>query len=166
MKRYLFLLSILIVAFTSGDVSKEKIVLDWDKSLFTNIENSGNFKLSFIDAEFVGNSTKIPVYFRVFNLNNSRSDIQFSIENCQFEVIKAPVNFDYSQIEEDIQIESKKLKSGASTLVHLEIVPLKKQGDKLFVLKSFELKKYITAEREVFMQWLFLKSKKHLNGAK
>ena len=29
--------------------------------------------------------------------------------------------------------------------------------------ESFQLKKYITGERDVFMQWLFLKSKIHLN---
>ena len=28
---------------------------------------------------------------------------------------------------------------------------------------SFELKKYITAEREVFMQWIFLRSKINTN---
>jgi hypothetical protein len=31
---------------------------------------------------------------------------------------------------------------------------------------SFALKKYITGEREVFMQWLFLRSKLHLNETK
>ncbi len=142
MKRYLFLLSIIIVAFASGDVSKERIVLDWDKSLFTNTENSGSFKLSFTDAEYVGDSAKIPVYFRVFNLNNNSSDMHFSIENCQFEAIKVPANFDYSQIEEEVQIKKDRLKSGGTTLAHLQIIPVKREGDKVFVLKGFELKKY------------------------
>lgn len=149
MKRYLFFLSIILVGFTSGDVSKERIVLDWAESLFKTDGNTENFRLSFQDAGFIGESVDIPVYGRVFNLAGNGTDMQFSIENCQFQAIEAPLNFDFGQIGEDIQITNQKLKSGASALVHLQIVPLKKQGEKLFVLKSFELKKFTSTHKSL-----------------
>ncbi|MDO8951104.1 MAG: type IX secretion system sortase PorU [Draconibacterium sp.] len=141
MKKYLILLFIVVVGFTVGDVQKEFIVLNWDKTV--NIENGVQVytELNFADAGFPDAESMIPVYFRVIKLDNPNQDYKFSIENQIFEEIKLSADFpDVQKINGDIEIVANKFKSRDIHQLHLQITTLKKDGDKIYRVKSFELK--------------------------
>jgi len=93
MKKYLFLLFIVVVGFTVGDVQKELIVLNWDKTVKTEKGIQVYTELNFADAGFPDAESLIPVYFRVINLDNPNQDYKFSIENPIFEEIKLSADF-------------------------------------------------------------------------
>lgn len=142
MKKYLFLLFIVVVGFTVGDVQKEFIVLKWDKTVITENGVQVYTELNFADAGFPDAESIIPVYFRVFNLDNPGQDYKFSIENPIFEEIKLSSDFpDIQKIMGDIEIVTNKFKSRDIHQLHLQITTLKKVGDKIYRVKSFELKR-------------------------
>jgi hypothetical protein len=141
MKKYLFLLFIIVVGFTGGDVQKEFIVLKWDKT--DNIINGVPVytELNFEDAGFPDAESIIPVYFRSYPLNNPNQDFKFSIENTIFEEIQLADDFpDYHKIGDNIEFFSQRFKSREIYTLHLQITTLKKEGNRFFRLKSFELK--------------------------
>ena len=141
MKKYLFLLSIVFVGFTVGDVQKEFIVLNWDKTVITENGVQVYTELNFADAGFPDAESIIPVYFRVFNLANPGQDYKFSIENPIFEEIKLSSDFPGAQkISGDIEIVTNKFKSRDIHQLHLQITTLKKEGDRIYRVKSFQLK--------------------------
>jgi len=141
MKKYLFLLFIVVVGFTVGDVQKEFIVLKWDKSVNTENGVQVYTELNFADAGFRDAESMIPVYFRVINLDNPNQDYKFIIENPVFEEIKLSADFPGVQkINGNIEIVSNKFKSRDIHQLHLQITTLKKDGDKIYRVKSFELK--------------------------
>ena len=142
MKKYLFLLFIVVVGFTVGDVQKEFIVLKWDKTVITENGVQVYTELNFPDAGFPDAESIIPVYFRIFSLNNPGQDYKFSIENPIFEEIKLSSDFpDIQKIKGDIEIVTNKFKSRDIHQLHLQITTLKKLGDKIYRVKSFELKR-------------------------
>jgi hypothetical protein len=142
MKKYLFLLFIIFVGFAAGDVQKEFIVLKWENTVVVESGIPVYSELNFADAGFPDAESAIPVYFRIYNLNSQIHDYKFSIENAIFE--EANVNIDipgYDKIGNEIEIVTTKFQSRNIQQLQLFITTLKKEGDKLYMLKSFELKR-------------------------
>lgn len=141
MKRYLFLLFIIVVGFTAGDVQKESIVLQWNDVL---ISENGVFvcrELNFENAGFPEAGTNLPVFYKIIHLENNNKDYNFSIENTVFEEIKLSADFPgYQKIESDIKIVTEKSQSRGVFNLHLQVTTVKSEGDKILRLKSFELK--------------------------
>jgi hypothetical protein len=74
-------------------------------------------------------------------LNNKNQDFNFSIENAVFEEIKLSSDFrDYHKIENEIKIITQKNQSSGIHKLHLQISTIKKEGNKIFRIKRFELK--------------------------
>ncbi|HSO89448.1 MAG TPA: C25 family cysteine peptidase, partial [Draconibacterium sp.] len=143
MKKYLFLLFIIVAGFTVGDVQKEMIVLNWNELVKNENGISLYTDLNFENAGFPDSESNIPVYYRIYSLDNKNQDFKFTIENAVFEEVTLSSNFpDYHKIENDIQIITQKNQSGGIYKLHLQISTLKKEGDKIFRLKSFELKQF------------------------
>lgn len=141
MKKYLILLFIIVSGFTDGDVQRELITLNWNKSVFLGVEKPNTPYLYFENADYCDSGSKIPVYGRVYSLKNSFREVKFLVENCVFEEIKLPEDYsDFQEIEDEIKITTTKLNSGRTQKVQLQIIPLKKEDGRFFVLKSFELK--------------------------
>ena len=66
MKKYIFLLFIIIVGFTVGDVQKELIVLEWnDIMVFENGDSVCN-ELNFDDAGFPDSETQYSCFLSEF----------------------------------------------------------------------------------------------------
>ena len=141
MKKYLFLLFIIIVGFTSGDVQKEFIILNWNDILISERGISVCRELNFENAGFPDSENNIPVFYKIYNLKDKNQDYNFSIENPVFEEVNLSADFQgFHKIESEIQIESKKYQSSGSFKLHLQISTVKKDGNKILRLKKFELK--------------------------
>ncbi len=96
----------------------------------------------FENAEFKNDLPKIPVYSRIFNLNGANRNFSFSIENPVFEEVNSPIDKNIvEELQSEVQLKWKTLSSGGNSKCYLEIIPLKKEGKKVFMLKSFELKR-------------------------
>jgi hypothetical protein len=142
MKKYLFLLFVIFVGFAAGDVQKEFVVLKWENTVTLENGNPVYSELNFADAGFPYAESAIPVYFRIYNLDSQIHDYKFSIDNAVFE--EANINSDipgYDKIGDDIEFVTTKLQSRNIQQLQLTITTLKKEGGKIFMLKSFELKR-------------------------
>ena len=141
MKKYIFLLFIIVVGFTAGDVQKESIVLYWNDALISENGVSVCRELNFENAGFPDAETNLPVYCKIIQLGNKNQDFNFSVENPVFEEVKLSSDFQaYQKIANDIVIETEKSQLRGEYKLHLQISTVKKEGDKIFRLKSFELK--------------------------
>lgn len=151
MRRYIFLLFIIVVGFSVSDVQKERIMLNWH----VNSDNLKESALTFDNAFFDDSDPFIPIFSRVSNLKGQNQDVKYVIENPVF--IESQINIVSNKgLAEDIQIESQKIVSGEDQKIHLKITPVKKVGDKIFLLRSFDLKKIpITTKSAVkkFVEW-------------
>ena len=142
MKKYLFLVFIIVVGFTAGDVQKEFIVLKWDKTAIAENGVPVYKELNFEDAGFADPESNLPVYCRIYNLDNENQGFKFSIENAVFEEVNLSPEFQgYHKVENEIQIVSQKFKSRETSKLQLQITTIKKEGSKILRLKSFELKR-------------------------
>ncbi|MEZ5105400.1 MAG: type IX secretion system sortase PorU [Draconibacterium sp.] len=155
MKKFLFLLFIVIAGFTLNDVQSELIVLDWNKSIFIENSNVKIADLIFENPELAKTDLDLPVFFRTFDVKTDNQNLRFEIENPVFEesAISSKLS-EFDNLTSDVQIINQKLKSGTLNKIHLQIIPLKKENDKIFVLKSFELKSFPintkSAKKEVY----------------
>jgi hypothetical protein len=131
----------MMVGFVGGDVQKELIVLHWNDVIVPENGVSVCSELNFDNAGFPDPETNLPVFYKSFTLENDGQDYIFSIENEIFEEIKLSTRFaGYSNIGDDIQIVSGKNRSNGQYKLHLQVSTIKKEGNKILRLKSFELK--------------------------
>ena len=157
MRKFLFLAFLVVVGFSSGDLQKELVKLNWEYRNADNSTEKSKFIPTFKNAEFREDLPKIPVYSRVFDLKGTNTEFLFSIENPVFEEVNLP--FDVSLVEKlksEIQLETRTIFSGGNKKCYLEIIPFKKEGNKIFMLKSFELKKIpetIKTSRTTNYEW-------------
>mgnify|MGYP004700989207 CR=1 FL=1 len=142
MKKYVFLLFIIFAGFAAGDVQKEFVVLKWENTVVVENGTPVYTELNFADAGFPDAESAIPVYFRIYNLNSQIQDYKFSIENAVFEETNVTTDIPgYDKIGNEIEIVTTKFQSRNIQQLQLTITTLKKEGDKIFMLKSFELKR-------------------------
>ena len=139
MKKYLILLFIIVVGFSEGDVQKKLIILHWNDTELFEGGVSVLKELNFDNAGYPDPGTKIPVYTALFNLKNGSEDFDFIIANADFEEIKLSSEFPIEKIGEEFQVLKNTAQSNGTFKLHLQITTLKKDGDKIFRLKEFEL---------------------------
>ncbi len=141
MKRFIFLLFIIVVGFTGGDVQKELIVLKWNDSQIVENGITVCEELNFENAAFPDFEAKLPVFYKTYNLENGNQDFNFAIENETFEEVKLSSRFlKLNKIGSEILIVTEKTQSNGIFKLHLQISTVKKEGNKILRLKSFELK--------------------------
>ena len=139
MKKYIFLLFVILVGFSVDDVQKEIITLEWSES--TGLAEGDAF-VSFENANLIDSPYELPVYTRLYPLENNDKSLRFVIQNPVYELLESNQSFlSENEISEDFQISTRQLKSANSLKVELKIIPLKRQDGKIYRLKSFELKK-------------------------
>jgi len=154
MRRILFLLVVLIVGFTVNDVQKESVVLDWsDPSGSYEVENGIVAYLQ--QKEFPGKEEEIPLYTRLYPLENNTQSYRFVIENSRFELVDSTVYGNlHEHIAPDVELRSQVVRSGDISKNLLEIVPFKKEGDKVYRLIQFDLKRIpLVAERNAMNKY-------------
>ncbi len=138
MKKYIFLLFVIVVGFSVDDVQKEIITLEWSDK--TGLAEGDAF-VSFENTNLTDSPHELPVYSRLYPIPDKGKTFRFVVENPVFELVEGSnAIFSGNEIPEDIMVSTHHLKSGASHKVELQIIPLKKEDDKVYRLKSFELK--------------------------
>lgn len=142
MRNFILLIAVLfILGFTSGDKHTELVSIHW-RTLTVN-ENGiqVSVELNFDQAAFPNPASLIPVYFRSSEINNG-VEHRFFIENPVFEPIQLIDNFPGTEeIDDDIELNSTVLHSGEKSFQHIQVSTLKRAGNQILRLKSFELRK-------------------------
>lgn len=142
MRKYLFLLFIIIAGFSNSDLQKEVVELNWKYLSEQDINMRDVFKLSFDYAAYNAEFPEVPVYSKVMDLKALSKDFLYSIENPVFEEVGFEVSKNIiDKLDAEIQMNSHSLFSSGVKKSYLDIIPIKKEGDKVFILKSFELKR-------------------------
>ena len=167
MKRFLILLSIVIVGFSVSDVQKETIVLNWMSLEMSDSEYDVEGILNFENASFSNDEIPIPIYSQNFKLNNENQNFRIIIENKTFKEIDIPEDFVGSdKITNEIQVRSYKLRSGDNFKFELQITPIKRDGNKFLLLESFELKRIPVNTKSTIKQAFNWKSESFLKSGK
>lgn len=140
MNKYILLLFVIIAGFTASDVQKELITLNWQNNSGMEKDNARVF---FENSKFIEGETQfgLPVYSRLYSIENSNNTLRFSVENPVFEKLDTVFEKNVMEtIPSELTISNNTLKSGDSRKAELQIIPIKKENDKIFILKSFQLK--------------------------
>ncbi len=167
MKRFLILLFVVIVGFSVSDVQKELIVLNWIEVDEPYNEDDARVLFNFENACFPNAEVPLPVYTRFFKLNNRNQNFRILIENKTFKEIDIPEEYlDYNSITNEIQVSSYKLRSGDNFKYELQIIPMKRVGDKLYLLESFELKRIPISTKSASKQHFNWKTESVLKSGK
>ncbi len=163
MKRYILLLFIVIVGFSVDDVQKELITLEWAE-IDGQAENDALVFFENLDSP--QSAGRLPVYTRLYNLENNDKTYRFIIENPVFEELDPnSSNWNNDDVQEELSFTSQVLNSKDSKKVELQITPLKKENGKIYRLISFELKRISNELKSAIVQpeW---KSNSVLNSGK
>ena len=142
MKKCLFFLLIIFFGFSANDVRREFISLDWQKIDFTELNIENSLGISFEDAVYpYSPKNMVPYFSRIIFPENQNGDIHIEIENPVFEAINADSGFIKSaDIPEKIVVDKFLQKSGNSRKIEIRIPAVIRDGDKIKLLKEFELK--------------------------
>ncbi len=137
MNKYLILILILFAGFTSSDIRREVISIDW------HVANDPENKLGFTfsDAGYTHPGSQIPVYFKLVNVAGAANDIQFVLENPVYEEIENKNPDEFSEIfPSEAEIRKTRLKSGDIHKIEIQIPAVISKNEKLYLLKKFNLK--------------------------
>ncbi|MFW5821972.1 MAG: type IX secretion system sortase PorU [Tangfeifania sp.] len=142
MNKYLFFLLVILFGFSANDVRREFISLDWQKIEFAGLNNENSIGLSFENAVYPASpQSMVPYFSRIIFSDNQNSDMHFEIKSPVFKEIKADSGFIKSaDIPEEITVDKFILKSGNTRKIELLVPAVIRDGDKLKLLKEFELK--------------------------
>jgi hypothetical protein len=141
MKFYTLLLFIVLAGFTSGDIHREHITIQWSN---LSVDENGlhlSAELNFEGAAFPEPGSMIPVYFKSVELNESE-EFSYVLENPVFEAFVLPDDFPgIEKIEDRFKLTTNKSLTREYAVLHIQISTLKKVDGKIFRLKSFVLKR-------------------------
>ncbi|QIA09605.1 type IX secretion system sortase PorU [Draconibacterium halophilum] len=140
MNKYILLLFIVLIGFAVSDVHNEIIVLNWQEN---SGSRDGEVLEFFENADLSGDLAHLalPVYTRLYKLDNPNKILRFSVENPVFEEVSDSIRKILAvEIPSELKVETSVLQSGNDKKVELQIIPLKEENGKIYRLKSFELR--------------------------
>lgn len=140
MNKYLLLLFVVLVGFAVSDVHNEIIVLNWQE----NPGSSDGEVLEFFEnADMSGDMAhlSLPVYTRLYQLDNPNRILRFSIDNPVFEELSDSIKELLAvEVPSEIEVNTSVVQSGDEKKIELQIIPLKEENGKIYRLKSFGLR--------------------------
>lgn len=140
MNKYILLIFVVLVGFAVSDVHNETVVLKWQENPGSRVGNVLEF---FENADISVDTVNaaLPVYTRLYHMENQNRTRRFSIENPVFEELDEHYNNVFAaEIPTEIKVNTSLLQSGTDKKVELQIIPLKKENGKIYRLKSFQLR--------------------------
>ncbi len=148
MKRLFILFFIFSVGFSVNDVQRELITIDWKLTAKHISGKKGRDIITFEGADYGFDNPEIPVLTKSYQLLGNEQNFQFCIEKPDLIEFGNDSLLSFSDdIGEEVQIESTKLKSGDFYSVQVKILPIVKKDNKIYLVKSFELKKIPVLEK-------------------
>ena len=140
MNKYILLLFIVLVGFAVSDVHKEVVVLNWQENPG---EMKGDVLESFQNADLSGDLAhlQLPVYTRLYPIDNPNQILRFSVLNPVYEDVTASYKDIISvEIPSELKVSTTVLKSGDDKKIELQVIPIKEENGKIYRLKSFQLR--------------------------
>lgn len=148
MKQYILLLCIFLLGFSVSDVQKEIVILDWSegKGLFQDKNNI----IEYFDKSGITELGKeLPVYTRIYSMNNTSQAFSYSIKNAKFKEFKQELSAELKEkVPQDIELVVKTLKSGNSLKKELLLIPLMNVDGRIYKLTSFEIERTSVAHEK------------------
>lgn len=142
MKRYLLLLLVFIFGFTANDLQGEFIVLNWSRLAYNHQSEDHIYPFTFKEAAYCLENSGLPYFSKIVDLPNMQNRFQFAIENPRFEELESDSDTAFfNSVPGQIAVETQILKSGSTQKIVLKVLPFKREGNKLYRLTSFHLKK-------------------------
>ncbi|WP_340111303.1 type IX secretion system sortase PorU [Maribellus mangrovi] len=141
MRKFLFLLFVVLVGFSVDDVQRESVMLDWTSETSSFNDDAGVVAW-FINPGLTANAEELPVYTRLYTVYGVGNQFKFIVENTEFELIDKDIPEELlKRLSDDIQVKTTLSKSGNEYRSELQIVPLKYENDQLYRLTSFQVKR-------------------------
>lgn len=166
MRKFLFLLFVVLVGFSVDDVQKESVVLNWSV-LNSSFEEEGGVTSWFIQPDPSAEIQELPRYSRLYPLNGAHENFRFVLEAMEFELADQELPQDMcDHLSENINVSTTVLKSGNDFKVELQLIPLKIEDGKLYRLTSFQIKKIPLAKEKSALQAYNWKAGSVLNSGK
>lgn len=140
MRKFLFLLCVVLVGFSVDDTRKENIRLDWSHP-FVTVHEGEDFTTILENPGYPDSGPELPLFTRLYDQSEAKRSMRFLIDNLSYE--EMPGEWTPEQlaaVPEQTLINSQLLKSGNSYKNELTIIPLKKENGKVYRLTSFDLK--------------------------
>lgn len=141
MRIILLLIFVTLLAFTNSDVQTERVFLNW--SVGEGDYEKGDSYVAWLENPgFLETGSELPVYTRLINSRYEQPNVKILMENCVFEKMDAILPPEtLAAIPEEITPETQVLKSGNSIKQQISFVGIKKEGETVYRLKSFTLKR-------------------------
>ncbi len=139
LKKYFPLLLIFLsAAFTSNDVHREIIAINW----FPSSEKENKLGYTFTNADYEWHEDlMIPVFVKDFMLDNQGQDYHFILENPNYEEVDIESReFLLSVLPAKADIKKIKLTSGDTYKIEIQIPAVIQKDNRILLLKHFELK--------------------------
>ena len=164
MRKFLFLLFVVIVGFAVDDVQEELVTLDWSNSAGSFYEDAGVVTM-LQNTGFPITTSNLPEYSRIYPVGNFSKSTTFVIENPVFEEIEAEIQDNVlKNVPDNIAVNTTLLKSANEYKQELKIVPIKKENGKVYRLVSFQLKSVPVALEKSATQTFEWKDQSILNS--
>ncbi len=99
--------------------------------------------LSFPGAEYPEGDMGVPVYYRSITITDKKVDFKFTVENVQFKEISRESKLTFKDnIPDRIELKKSEFRSDSHRIIQIRVPAVVRQGNKLFLLKKFDLKQF------------------------
>ena len=137
MNKFTFVFFIILLGFTVNDIEKHPCQLNWDDGFG---KDKAKGKMGFEYCQYLDGQSQLPYFVKGtkalpgYNYQVELTDVVFEEING---LMEEPA---LAAIGNEVKINTYITKSGAEYSFHVEILPFKKQDDKIYRLVKFDLK--------------------------
>ena len=164
MRKFLFLLFVVLVGFAVSKVEDETIQIDWD-DVSGSFDPESGIVATLENPGFPVTTLELPEYSRIYSQGDPVKTYRFIIDNPVFNAIEEDVpDKVLASVPDEITVSSSVLKSADDYKQELRIIPLKKENGKIYRLTSFQLKKIPVAAEKSAQQAYNWKEQSVLNS--
>ncbi len=138
LNKYLPFLLMLFTGFTSNDIRREIIIIEWYSS--SEAETKLGFTFANAGIRWL-NTQAVPVFIKDYILESKDQDFQFVFENPVYEEVNIENNdFLHSELPQKSDLIKTRLVSGEFHKIEIQIPAVIQNDNKILLLKKFELK--------------------------
>ncbi len=138
MNKYLLFALILFTGFTSNDIRREIIAIDW----YFSSEPENKLGYTFENAGYEGYGDQmIPLFSKVYAIENPDQDFRFVLENPVYEEVELNnKDFITSGLPHELNVKKLRLQSGDVHKIEIQLPAVIQKNNKVLLLKRFEIK--------------------------
>jgi hypothetical protein len=136
--KYLLFALIFFTGFTTNDIRREIIAIEW----YLSSEPENILGYTFENAGYNGYDEQLlPLFSKIYDLENPEQDFQIVLENPVFEEVKiGNKDFHISGLPQEVSVNKFRLQSGNIHKIEIQVPAVIQRNNKVLLLKRFELK--------------------------